>query len=746
MDYKKTLALSVFLLILNGCGGSESSPVVTPPPMVTPPPVTVVNADVSLTYKEGELKFQWISTFDDELGYAIQTKNTTKSKSQTISSEWVTIQSTEAITQGFYGEQSITNSSGNYRIVAIMSDSSEVILGSINGTVEFFYDELTSNELVITPPVVSPPYQGIMTFGLSESALSSKWFVDSIDSCKSNICASNTIELDTSSYTDGSHRLDAVVEMAADVFVYVNQTIVIYNPKLTLSLNLQDSNIDTTLILPNATSKAQITEVSYFVDEVLVTTQTDKTPITLNQCDRWGCSDVSYDYHLKWNKEYGEHTIKVIVSDSDGQYQEKAQLITVNNAPSINIDAPLSQQLVTNDILQVTGTVDNENENVTTTVSFGDIQIGQKLGNGNFSYNYSLVGLPEGNYMVSVTSIDEFNMRSTAQVPFKYAPSLSRAELISTLPENATIKQIVNDYVLIAKPNNVYTVLNINDGTEWSIDTSDLTQLSWHKAIVDYQGNIVFGSSLKYKYITSISITDIPKNSIYVTGHLSSEIDTVITHYGLSGSMLYWNSASDSNAVIKNPDGGWLNHKWHHNENILCHSVNVSRNRYDVYLHRFMSEDFQRVTVTDGETNSFCIGVDDYQFAYTTGNDSNSKLYIGDVLPPHLPVLLSDNLVGSGIRAKAKFDNGLTVWQEVLNNKNMVKIFDTATQLTVEIKDATFIEVGFGKVSYTNDDGLFVWDKATKSSHQIWFSNISHYLSQSTNYIQSGQLIYRVDN
>ncbi|MCP5076818.1 MAG: hypothetical protein GY951_02000 [Psychromonas sp.] len=493
------------------------------------------------------------------------------------------------------------------------------------------------------------------------------------------------------------------------------------------------------------------------MDNVLVTTQTDKTPITVNQCNQWGCSDVSYDYHLKWSNEYGEHTIKVTVGDSDGQYQEKEQSITVNNAPLFNIDAPLSEQLISNDVLQVTGTVDNENENVTTTVSFGDIQLGQKFGRGDFSYNYSLAGLPEGNYQIAVQAVDEFNVQTNKQVQFKYAPSLSGAELIRTLPDGYTVVDI-NATQLLAKNQNRYLV-------------DDLTKVSSNQRIVDIPVNIQIGKS----YVSQSG--NFSFNSDYKTSYMYFHDGTTLTNlsnlvpsggtanYGSfkhssliglensGGNFYIWDVDTLTYEVLNAPTSRWLNWHFTNNDEWLCQSAPTGL-AYDVYIYQFGQKvDPLRLTYSDSSNTgnlgygSFCTGNDSEYVAYTTSpqNAETASLYLYH-LNNQTMQLLSSSVTGAGISTKSKYADGVLVWQEVVSNQNVLKIHDTTTQLTVEITEATFREVRFGKVSYTTDDGLFVWDQSTKISHQIWPSYVSHYLSKSTNYIKSGQLIYRINN
>jgi len=108
-----------------------------------------VSSDVSLTYQSNILTFKWLSTFDDEKGYAIQKSISPVSKLVDTSDNWLTIASTGPVTSGFYGQQTIDNETGEYRVVAVMSDNSEVTLSSDDGTTDFMFDEVVSSELSI---------------------------------------------------------------------------------------------------------------------------------------------------------------------------------------------------------------------------------------------------------------------------------------------------------------------------------------------------------------------------------------------------------------------------------------------------------------------------------------------------------------------------------------------------------------------------------------------------------------------
>jgi len=720
-----------------------------------------VSSDVSLTYQSNILTFKWLSTFDDEKGYAIQKSISPVSKLVDTSDNWLTIASTGPVTSGFYGQQTIDNETGEYRVVAVMSDNSEVTLSSDDGTTDFMFDEVVSSELSIVNPPESQPYQGNITFELSQPVISSQWFIDSNNACiSSSSCNTSSIALDTSRYTDGSHRLDCIAEVSPDVFVYLNEQISIYNPDLTLSMTLQDQSATSKLILVNVTSKAIVDTVTYYVDGMTIATQDASTPITINQCDKYECYDVTYPYHYVWGSEYGDHTIKVSATDSDGEYNETDLDVLINHAPQVTITTPEDSQLVTTDTLVVSGSIDNENDNVTTTVAFGDIQIGQKQGTGGFSYTYSLAGLPENDYMVSIVSVDEFNARDTEQVSFKYAPSLAGATLIHTVPDSYSVVEINDDQLLTRDSKFNYLIIDLNQ----SIQTSRLISFPHETMTYMYHPHVndkgyfssdygPAGSLNMYlnKDGTTQNLTEmITEGNGY--GFHSSFINKMLVQLPSDGSAFYlWDSDSVTYEYLDHPEGTgrWLNWRFTNNDEWLCQSAPINLG-YDVYIYQFGSQVAPTRLTDNGGSSSGSLGYG----SFCAGNDSQYAFYITQPQNSEIVSLFSYNIMtgqtnnlASGLTnssSSAIYNDGILAWKEKVGNAYSLHIQEVATGYTTTISNATLSKVSFGKVSYTTNDGLFIWNSDNKISINKWPDSTTHYLGSNTNYVISGQLIYDV--
>ncbi|ABM03247.1 Ig domain protein, group 2 domain protein [Psychromonas ingrahamii 37] len=720
--------------------------------------LVTIDADVSLTLASGKLTFRWKSVFTDELGYQIQRQSLTRSVS-----EWEIISEVGPITEGFYGQQEVVDTTATYRIVAVFNQWDEV-LSSSQGTSYFNYNQTKAMAISILPPVTHPPYSETVTFGLSQNVLSSSWFIDSNNACGSSACSNNSINLNTKRYSDGNHRLDVMAEIEPDVFVYLNQTIDIYNPNLTLTISVQDQDFNSSVILVKAGSKAAVSEVNYYIDNHLVAKQTEEIPITLNQCERWGCNDVTYPYHFVWAKEYGEHQVRVTAVDTDGQYQEQVKNILINLAPIVSFSSPLNNQLITGNLLTVTGEVENENQNVTTTVSFGDIQIGQKQATGSFSYSYSLAGLPESDYMVSIIATDEFNARGTNQVSFKYAPSLNAAILVKHLPVGYSVVEI-NDSQLLAKNTDfeyLITDLALLNPVDREVKFDKKPQTYMYYPHVNNKGYFASdygpaGSLNMYlnKSGSNLNLTElVSEGSGY--GFHSSYMGNILVQLPSNGSAFYlWDTDNLTYEYLKPPIGTsrWLNWRFTNNEEWLCQSAPIGL-AYDVYAYQLGSGG-QPVRLTDNSNDmggslgygSFCAGNDSDYLAYSTSdqNDTTSSLHLYDLYNQESR-LIAETTVGSGISSRAQYADGVLAWQESNSGANNLKIMSMDTGGSYSIPNATLQKVRFGKVSYTTSEGLFVWLKSSQESRKIWPSSTTHYLSQGTSYLVSGSLIYQIDD
>jgi hypothetical protein len=385
--------------------------------------------------------------------------------------------------------------------------------------------------------------------------------------------------------------------------------------------------------------------------------------------------------------------------------------------------------------------------------------------------------LPEDNYQVAVQAIDEFTVKTNKTVQFKYAPSLSGAVLIRTLPDGFTLVDI-NDTQLLALNQNSYLIddltqefsnqrivdipinINIWKDTHNKSNTSVSQNGSFSFSDSEYPTNLYLHDGTTLTNLSDLLPPVVNRNvGVFTKKHLI--MDGLKSSYNIEGIILDVDTLAYEEYKYPVQHSGSDSDSSFNNDEWLCRSAEpLSRNGfynqgYDVYIYQFGSGELTTNLTNNGthyntggsSWGSRCKGIDSEYIAYTTTLEnavaSSLSLYS---LNSKTTLLLSSSVIGTVWATKSKYVDGLLAWQEVVANQNVLKIYDTATQLTVEIEEATFREVRFGKVSYTTDTGLFVWDKDNKTSHNIWPNSVSHYLSQSTNYIQSGQLIYRIDN
>jgi hypothetical protein len=706
-----------------------------------------VKADVTLTNTNEQLKIRWQSTFDNESGYRIELNQ---------NDTWNTVAQHGSITEGFYGELTLANTSGSYRILAEFSHQDPVLLSSTKGTSAFEYSKEQAQELKIILPATSP-YQGIVDVKLSHDVLSSEWFIDSNKAYGK--VTENVLALETARYTDGQHRLDVRAEITPDVFVYLNQAIEIYNPNLTVSMvlkdNLPEPDSDKLRILVRPTSKGSVTQVNYLIDGVEISSQTQENPIEIEECDRFGCSTVTYPYHYDWIKEYGEHTIKVTVQDSDNEYKEIEKVTVINNAPVLNITSPLSHELITSNTLNVTGNVENENDTVTTTVLFGDVQIGKKMGTGSFSYEYDLAGLPEKDYQVVIIAEDEFNKKTTNQITFKYAPSLDFVSRVYVIPTDQSVVEI-NQHQLLSKGVQFnYQVKDLSLPTQKAreINFEYKPQTYMYYPHVNNEGYF----SSDYGLNMFLNKTGITQNLTDLitegngNGFHSSFMNKMLIQLPSNGSYFYiWDSDSVTYEPLAPPAGTsrWLNWRFTNNDEWLCQSAPLGL-AYDVYIYQFGSQVLpQKLTENSGSGSgnqgfgSFCSGNDSEYVFYITQpqNTEVASLHSFNILTG-ITTNIATGLVNSS--SSAMYKDGVLAWSDKANN--VVNIKDVYTDDTISITDANLSKVRFGMVSYSTSDGLFIWNKNTGKSTKVWTTAVTHYLSTDSVYMVSGQFVYKAN-
>lgn len=205
--------------------------------------------------------------------------------------------------------------------------------------------------------------------------------------------------------------------------------------------------------------------------------------------------------------------------------------------------------------------------------------------------------------------------------------------------------------------------------------------------------------------------------------------------------MTAWNSSTGESELISRPDGSpfWLNHRWHHTESWFCNAAK-HQGRYDLYLYVLGSGNLQRITTNPADTNTFCAGIDDSRFAYTTSDSDGTSFYLADLNSPANRQLLSDAVSGNGISAQAKFHHGMAAWIDSANKQLNVR---TEQGLVYQLEANAYLrELKDGILTYAVDGELFSFYGS--GSQRIWPSSARHFIGSDAVYLVSGQLIYQV--
>ncbi len=706
-----------------------------------------VGAEAALHITNNELKMYWKSVFDNESGYQIQRRSlpviNTDIKQKAEYTQWETIKEHAPVTSGFYTEVTLPNVSGEYRLLALFNEAenSQIILSSDNDTSQFLYEQEQVKALEIVLPDTPPPYIKEATFSLSAPVESSMWFIDTQNACTHySSCDRQSIKLNTAPYSDGAHRLDVQAEITPDTFVALHQEIEIYNPALSGSMRLNSDDADKVYTLLRASSKADALSVDYFIDGEHLETQNSPTPITIN--------GVLYDYHAVWEKVYGEHTINITLEDSDGETLSFQQSIVINNAPTVSLTSPLSGEIISSDNLLITGEVSNDNDEVSTEIKFGDILLGRQLGNGAFQFEYPLTSLPEGNYMVSALSVDEFGASAATSVSLTYQPSMPPLTLIKTLDETEEIIDIRLDRLFSHKDSQWFHVEDLSEPTStaytYQYDTKltqpAINQYGWFVAInADNQGVL---QRPDHSLINLREMIDEMPGGTPWTATIKIDGARVLE----PGGTYSWDIDNNTWEFVSSPQTSWLVHRASMNERYFCQSAGYNYNYlqipFDAFIYTFDSGQAPTRLTSNPSFNflSLCWGNDDNYAVYSTSNTdlpSTSSLYLYHI-PSEETYTLTEQVSGTSTYINVDYQDGIAAWQEALG----VGIYDTTTQTHHFIDNAHLEKVGHDKVSFTSEGVLTIWQRGNLISPLSTVAD-QHFLTQDGVYLRSNKLLYQ---
>ncbi len=722
----------LILTIMDNNGDTDSD---TMDVTVTKIPTHKANISVIYASDSKIAQIKWDERYyQDSDGYVVE-KRIDMRLNKTANSDWTEISRLNPGASD-YAIQDSASVPTSYRIVAI---SDNVLLSGENDATQLLIDPTLTSSIYFTQNDVnvSMPLNRVVTVNtLSNSNNIQKvtYYMDTIRIGESGVNPNFPLNIDTSRYTNGNHRLDHELKVDDVSYVIFNAPITTNNTNLSLSLSLK-AQTGLIPVVAHATSKEKIYGVKFYLDEILMANVTEK-----NYCsDRYGCGDNNDSYMWEWNTTNytpQTYTIKAEVSDAGGEYLSKEITHDLNNPPVLNVNSPISDSVVGN-TLMIDGTVLDDQNNTTVTIKMGNITIYSST-DTTFSTSYNMNGLPEKIYTVEIKATDPDNKSTIIRrnVLYKADSNLTAWKILGK--EN-TLQKINSGY-LVSQNGDILNKLNISTDitTSNNLDIVRDNRISYLD--IQNSGKSVFYGNTELR----VSQIFLAENNLSIIGEgqhpiLNDDYSLWISSY-YSKMYLYSFDTGTALAVEKPADSKfWLNWSYYLHENqYFCASVNKSSSpvNYDVYVYDINSKQLTQVT-NDTNTVEMCQGIDNSRIVYSEYNSSPNKLYYSDLNNLGRKTELSSNF------STAKLIDGLMSWVDKDDNA-LYKLISNETIPTKIADDAYLREVKDGVLTYTKDSKLYLYKNGVSS--KIWPVGDSHYIDNGYIYIIRGkeQLIYRL--
>ena len=723
---------TLILTVMDNDGATDSDSMdVT----VTKTPTHKANISVIYASASKIAQIKWDERYyQDSDGYVVE-KRIDIQLNKTANSDWTEI---SRLSPGAsdYAIQDSTSVPTSYRIVSI---SDQVLLSGENDATQLLVDPALTSSIYFTQGDVniSMPLNRIVTVNtLSNSNNIQKvtYYMDTIRIGESGVNPNFPLNIDTSRYTNGNHRLDHELKVDDASYVIFNTPIATNNTNLSLSLSLK-AQTGLIPVVAHATSKEKIDGVKFYLDEILMAYITEK-----NYCsDRYGCGDNNDSYMWGWNSEnYSPqtYTIKAEVSDAGGEYLSKEITHDLNNPPVLNVNSPIADSVVGNTLI-INGTVLDDQNNTTVTIKIGNVAIYSST-DTTFSTSYNMSDLPEKIYTIEIKATDPDNKSTIIirNVLYKVDSDLTAWKILGK--EN-TLQKINSGY-LVSQNGDILNKLNISTDitTSNNLDIVRDNRISYLD--IQNSGKSVFYGNTELR----VSQIFLAENDLSIIGEgqhpiLNDDYSLWISSY-YNKMYLYSFDTGTALAVEKPTDSKyWLNWSYYlQDDQYFCASANMSSSpsNYDVYIYDIVNNSLTRTTNTT-DTVEMCQGIDSYRMIYGEYNSSPNKLYYSDLNNLGVKIELSSNF------STAKLIDGLMSWVDKDDNALYV-LHSNETVPTKIAEDAYLREVKDRVLTYTKDSKLYLYKNGISS--EIWPVGDSHYIDNGYIYIIRGpeQLIYRL--
>lgn len=711
----------IYLVVSNGTHESQPSEVTIGVTAV------VHKANLALLYSSNNAIIEWNENYyKDAIGYRVEKSEMFR---KDLQSTWIEVSSLVSGARN-YAIQDYTLASTQYRVISL---SDKGLLSGENSETQLVATPLYASSIYFTQDDlnVSMPLNKIVTVHtITDKNIDIEnvtYYMDTVKIGESSKQPDFAMRIDTSRYTDGTHRVDTKLKVQDSSYSTFFTPVETQNTNLNLSLRLAKQT-GLIPVIAIASSKEKIEGVKFYLDDLLVADIEEK-----NYCsnERWGCYDTNDSYMWEWNSTTylpATYTIKATVSDEGGEYLEKNITHVLNNPPELMLTSPVNDSLVGN-TLTISGSATDDQNETTITIMIGNQTI-YSAKTDTFSTTYDMRGLAEKIYTIEVKATDPDNKSTIVRRNVLYQAD-SNHTIWKTLGKENTPLTINNGYLLY-KNLNTLVKFHLATDTENRFDLGKTKYNSYGD--VNNNGIITFYADLSHIFKVENNISKIGTGQHPILDdHYSLWIDRYYSKMHL------YSFATQETLDIDKPINSnyWLNWSYYLTHDNFCASVYMSSNpsNYDLFVYNISNQELIQVTDTDGIIEK-CQGIDESRLLYSEYNNTLNELYYSNLNNITEKIKLSDNF------SNAKNVDGVIAWVDLDDNALYV-LYSTDTT-PQKINNATLREVKNGILTYVKNSKLFSYKNGV--STEIWPYTDTHYIEKEFIYIIRGSehLIYQI--
>jgi len=794
------LCWACWFVLLSGCGGGSSptshplndpateSPTTQNPedePSTQPQEeaVSTLDANTALSY-DPDTKIASISwsegTHPDTTGYLVQkqTLDNLPSSTQNETANWVTIKRL-----GVGGDSYVVQDTADHLAIYRVIGESDGLVRSGNSVSEMQIDTQITADILASQNgiLVNGALNRVVDLTIESATLGQiqkvDYFMDTNKIGSSSDRASQfNLSLNTASYLSGTHRIDAQVFTSANSSFLVKRSVETANSNLAVTLSTVGTQGNVYVVV-SASTEATISNVKIYLDDQVVF---DGNELNYKSCTRYSNCTGNDAYAFYWDTlqyQPGTYQIKTQVTDSAGEIVEQTRSFLLNNPPEVTNLMPTDGSLIS-DNLTISGNVsDDELALPLVVVKLGDQTLYSDY-TDFFTTSYSMAGLPEKEYVISVTVTDQSGIVTRKNLTVLYKSGAITQTAIANLPENTLVLDIKNGKVLyrdiqsigVTKTNAHYQnhyLMDLTTGATAQIKTPDTTyafQIGYHlreDGVLFYSASIAGSDNIHHLHTfmydkgtyTDLGSKIVDEHTQYTSVSLvgncttsycqylepfadnSTDHKVMLSRYNNTYRPGYTSmDLSDySTTIIPRVSKGGLalvGEKY-----LVQHYYQYisNYNYYHVLVTDYNNTTLFETTGTQGQ--EFAVGIDGDRFVYLYWDKSTGKnsLYYKVLTDSSSAIKIVDDY------SKVAFSKGITAWTKD-DQLSVLKANQTTSELLMS--GATIVKFEAGLLIYQKDGKLFQWNSSTNVHQQIWPQNERLIIDNSKVYIYRNNQIF----